>query len=148
MSLAIYLTDTLYFYPQGSTDQWHGNSTWHFTCLHPKFLSCRKVSMMAGVNWNTKPAVSKAPLCWFILDLLGKSWVIRKASIDVLWGAWPSVQCYSITVIFHCGWTWTQSLTTALGIWRYFSRGCFSLLHHSCVRWFGFMCDPKLFTSA
>lgn len=107
-----------------------------------------KLSVMAGLNWNTKPVVSKAPLCRFILDLLGESWVIRKVSIDVLWGAWPSVQCYSTTVIFHHARTWSQSLTSALGIWRYFSWGCFSLLHQSCLHWFVFMCDPKLFTSA
>lgn len=100
---------------------------------------------MAGPNWNTKSTVSKALLCQFIVDLSGKSWVIRKTSIDVLWGAWPSVQCYRITVIFHCGQTWNQSVTTALGIWRYFSGGCFSLLHQSCVHWFGFMWWPDIF---
>lgn len=47
--------------------------------------------------------------------------VILKASIDVLWGAWPSVQYYSITVIFHCGQTWIQSLTAVLGIWQHVS---------------------------
>lgn len=165
MSHAIYLTDTLYFIPQGSNLHSfvflitscplrvllaNGMATVRDTPPAPIQSSFHvgKLSVMAGLNWNTKPAVSKAPLCRFIHDLSGKSWVIRKASIDVLWGAWPSAQRYSITVIFHCGQTWTQSLTTALGIWRYFSLGCFSLLHHSSVHWFGFMCDPKLFTSA
>lgn len=117
MSLAIYLTDTLYFYPQGSL-LFFSIVTGHFffvllitshplyvllisdmatVCETPHLPSARLPFMSGQFPWwlaqieTQKPAVSKAPLSRFILDLLEKSWVMRKALIDVLWGAWPSV---------------------------------------------------------
>lgn len=166
MSLAIYLTDTLYFYPQGSllffsimtghffcsphyfsstvrfTDQWHGNSMWDSTCLHPDCLSCPDSFCDDWPKLKHKNLQFQRPhfpslylTCWKSHGWFGKLWLMFYGE--------HGPQCYSISVIFHQ--TWTQSLTTGLGIYRYSSRGCFSLLHQSCLLWFLFVFDPKLF---
>lgn len=62
----------------------------HLPSSRLPFMSGQFLWWLAQIE-TQKPAVSKAPLSQFILDLLEKSWVIRKALIDVLWGAWPSV---------------------------------------------------------
>lgn len=157
MNLAIHLTDTLYFNPQGSSPAFlfhHALCFLHYLCVlyceavHDTIPAFPSETLFMSEKFPrrlTSIETPKTHLCWFIPDLSSKAgnfnWCFT-GSVALCAGS------YSTTVIFHCGQTWTQSLTTALGIWRNFSQGCFSLLHQSCVHWFGFMCDPKLLTSA
>lgn len=118
---------------------WHGNNLCDTPpgSPPPKILSCWENSTVAGLNWNSKPPVSKAH------SLQVYTWPIREVrgyTESITWCFMGSgalwVQCYRITTIFHRGRTWTHSLSALLGIWRYFSLGCFCLLHQCCVHWF------------
>ncbi len=125
MSLAIYLTDMLYFHPQMWTPFLSFPSWFHplssvcalvtsgiaardtLPAFIWSFFHVWRIFVTVGLKWNTIPAVSKAPLCYLTC------WKLMGDSESFNWcfmGSMALRQCYSITIIFHRGQSWTLQL--------------------------------------